>query len=132
MVHAMNAQFLPLSMKTETTLSVYGQLGNHAVVRIPGRRLPGLILQADTVAGFLAQLQEAQACLRSGRAQRTDAELDMLIDVLQQWYALIESRLADAGVHHVRAAAGDVVGDGRQIRVLRHVAVPAHACAACA
>ena len=37
MVHAMNAQFLPLSMKTETTLSVYGQLGNHAVVRIPGR-----------------------------------------------------------------------------------------------
>jgi hypothetical protein len=57
----------------------------------------GLILQADTVAGFLAQLQEAQACLRSGRAQRTDAELDMLIDVLQQWYALIESRLADAG-----------------------------------
>ncbi|HIE4292496.1 DUF6959 family protein [Stenotrophomonas maltophilia] len=105
----MNAQFLPLSMKTETTLSVYGQLGNHAVVRIPGRRLPGLILQADTVAGFLAQLQadtvagflaqlqEAQACLRSGRAQRTDAELDMLIDVLQQWYALIESRLADAG-----------------------------------
>jgi hypothetical protein len=31
------------------------------------------------------------------RAQRTDAELDMLIDVLQQWYALIESRLADAG-----------------------------------
>ncbi len=97
MVHAMNAQFLPLSMKTETTLSVYGQLGNHAVVRIPGRRLPGLILQADTMAGFLAQLQEAQACLRSGRAQRTDAELDMLIDVLQQWYALIESRLADAG-----------------------------------
>ncbi len=97
MVPAMNAQFLPLSMKTETTLSVYGQLGNHAVVRIPGRRLPGLILQADTVAGFLAQLQEAQACLRSGRAQRTDAELDMLIDVLQQWYALIESRLADAG-----------------------------------
>ncbi len=96
MVHTMNAQFLPLSMKTETTLSVYGQLGNHAVVRIPGR-LPGLILQADTVAGFLAQLQEAQACLRSGRAQRTDAELDMLIDVLQQWYALIESRLADAG-----------------------------------
>ena len=49
------------------------------------------------MAGFLAQLQEAQACLRSGRAQRTDAELDMLIDVLQQWYALIESRLADAG-----------------------------------
>jgi len=97
MVHAMNAQFLPLSMKTETTLSVYGQLGNHAVVRLPGRRPPGLILQADTVAGFLAQLQEAQACLRSGRAQRTDAELDMLIDVRQQWYALIESRLADAG-----------------------------------
>jgi hypothetical protein len=32
----MNAQFLPLSMKTEATLSVYGQLGNHAVVRIPG------------------------------------------------------------------------------------------------
>ncbi|WP_242015791.1 MULTISPECIES: DUF6959 family protein [Stenotrophomonas maltophilia group] len=84
-------------MKTEATLSVYGQLGNHAVVRIPGRRLPGLILQADTVAGILAQLQEAQACLRSGRTQRTDAELDMLIDVLQQWYARIESRLAEAG-----------------------------------
>ena len=49
------------------------------------------------MAGFLVQLQEAQACLRSGRAQRADAELDMLIDVLQQWYALIESRLADAG-----------------------------------
>ncbi len=96
-MHSMNAQFLPLSMKTEATLSVYGQLGNHAVVRIPGRRLPGLILQADTVAGILAQLQEAQACLRSGRTQRTDAELDMLIDVLQQWYARIESRLAEAG-----------------------------------
>ncbi|MCX2894389.1 hypothetical protein ORG27_12455, partial [Stenotrophomonas lactitubi] len=97
LVHLMNAQFLPLSMKTEATLSVYGQLGNHAVVRIPGRRLPGLILQADTVAGFLTQLQEAQACLRSGRAQRADAELDMLVDMLEQWYALIESRLADAG-----------------------------------
>ncbi len=97
MVRAMNAQFLPLSMKTETTVSVYGQLGNHSVVRLPGRRLPGLILQADTVAGFLTQLQDAQACLRSGRAQRADAEMDMLIDTLQQWYALIESRLADAG-----------------------------------
>ncbi len=73
-----------------------GQL-NNGVVRIPGRRLPGLILQADTVAGFLTQLQDAQACLRSGRAQRADAELDMLIDTLQQWNALIESRLADAG-----------------------------------
>ena len=37
-VHVMNAQFLPLSMKTEATLSVYAALGNHAVVRIPGRR----------------------------------------------------------------------------------------------
>ncbi|KAF1016810.1 MAG: hypothetical protein GAK31_00068 [Stenotrophomonas maltophilia] len=90
----MNAR---LSMKSETTLSVYGQLGNHAVVRIPGRRNPGLILQAETVAGFLAQLQETQASLRSGRAQRADGELDMLIDMLQQWMALIESRLADAG-----------------------------------
>lgn len=93
----MNAQFLPLRMKTDETLTVYGPLGNHAVVRIPGRRLPGLIVQADTVLGFLAQLQEAQASLRSGRAQRADAELDMLVDVLQQWHALIESRLADAG-----------------------------------
>lgn len=90
----MNAQ---LSMKTETTLSVYGLLGNHAVVRIPGRRHPGLILQADTVAGFLAQLQETQSSLRCGRAQRADAELDVMIDMLQQWMALIESRLADAG-----------------------------------
>ncbi|MGE6333236.1 DUF6959 family protein [Stenotrophomonas sp. NPDC077659] len=93
----MNAQCQPSSMKTEATVSVYGPLGNHSVVRIHGRRLPGLILQADTVAGFLIQLQDAQACLRSGRAQRADAEMDMLIDTLQQWCALIESRLADAG-----------------------------------
>lgn len=90
----MNAQ---LAMKTYATISLYGQLGNHAVVRLPGRRHPGLIVQSDTVAGFIAQLQEAQASLRAGRPARADAEMDLLIEVLQDWYAQIEERLADAG-----------------------------------
>ncbi len=51
-------------MKTETTLSVYGQLGNHAVVRIPGGACQGLILQADT-GRVPCPPQEAQARLRA-------------------------------------------------------------------
>ena len=90
----MNAQ---LAMKTQTTISLYGQLGNHAVVRLPGRRHPGLIVQSDTVAGFIAQLQAAQVSVRSGRTQRAEAEMALLIEVLQDWYAQIEGRLADAG-----------------------------------
>ncbi|GAB3051967.1 DUF6959 family protein [Stenotrophomonas tumulicola] len=90
----MNAQ---LATKTQTTISLYGRLGNHAVVRMPGRRHPGLIVQADTVSGFVSQLQEAQSSLRAGRLPRADAEMGLLITVLQEWYAQIEERLAEAG-----------------------------------
>ena len=84
-------------MKTATEISVYGHFGNHAVVRLPGRRYPGLILQADTVSGFISQLAGAQAALRAGKPQRADAELHLLIETLEHWYAQIEQRLAAAG-----------------------------------
>lgn len=90
----MNAR---LAMKSEATISLYGELGNHAVVRMPGRRQPGLIVQADTVAGFIGQLQQAQDSLRSGRVQRADGELELAIAVLEEWYAAIGARLAEAG-----------------------------------
>ena len=46
----MNAQ---LAMKTYTTISLYGQLGNHAVVRLPGRRQQVREFTCITALGML-------------------------------------------------------------------------------
>jgi hypothetical protein len=46
-------------MKKEATVEIYAEESNFAVIRIPSRRYPGLLIQGDSLAGIVGELEEA-------------------------------------------------------------------------
>lgn len=64
--------------------------GNNAVVRMPGRRFPGVLVQGDTLSTLWASAAGARELLGvpETRAEGSD-QLDMLVDHLDEiltWY----------------------------------------------
>jgi len=51
-------------MKTEN-LEVYSDASNHAVVRPPGRQLPGSVIQGDTLSSLCADARELSLRLKA-------------------------------------------------------------------
>jgi hypothetical protein len=54
-------------------LEVYSDASNHAVIRPPGRRFPGSVVQGDSLSSLCAEAKELSERIRSLQVQ--DEEL---------------------------------------------------------
>lgn len=68
----------------EMIVEVFSEATNSPVIRFPGRRYPGILIQGDTMLNFLASLKEL-ASLEPGLSDFKE-ELEGLTE---QWEALI-------------------------------------------
>jgi Family of unknown function (DUF6959) len=69
-------------MKIEPT-EIYSTQSNVAVVRVPGRHFPGVVVQGDTLRRFSISANEvAKALLELGAPDEPRAEMQMLLDDL--------------------------------------------------
>ncbi len=58
-------------------IEVISDAGNTAVVRMPGRRFPGLVIQGDSLFNFYTELREVEAALTASNGE--DSELAGLV-----------------------------------------------------
>lgn len=55
---------------------------NNAVLRLPGRRFPGVLVQGDALSVLNAEVQRALALLRSGDTAAAEEELSLVANHL--------------------------------------------------
>jgi predicted RNase H-like HicB family nuclease len=55
-------------------LEVFSTATNHAVVRVPGRRFPGAVVQGDTLSALLRNAEQILRELRAGRSPVDETE----------------------------------------------------------
>lgn len=66
-------------------VEIYSDASNAAVMRHPGRRFPGVLVQGDSLSSLVAQVADI-----SGRAEGLDDDLrDELNDVLEKLQRLL-------------------------------------------
>ena len=63
---------------TEAVVDLLTDQGNNAVLQLPGRRYPGVLLQGDTL---LALKQAADAALERARIHKDETLLDAVTEV---------------------------------------------------
>lgn len=86
-------------------IEVYSDATNQAVVRMPGRRFPGLVLQGDSVRQLLELAREAESRAgnfgRDGAAEADDltsSTLGMLRERIQSYLSAYEQTLPEHGI----------------------------------
>jgi len=79
-------------MRTES-VEVYSDETNRAVMRDPGRKFPGVLIQGDTLFTLCAMADEA--CAKSGSNKDLDRLRDALLDLLLHYKIVL-------GEHDIR------------------------------
>jgi hypothetical protein len=79
-------------------VQLYGHPGNSAIVRMPDRQNPGIVIQADTLRVLAKDARELFDRLQSGRDFRDAAdEAEALDQRLEEIFAHLRSEVAAAG-----------------------------------
>lgn len=91
-----------------TDVEVFGDAVNAAVIRLPRRTYPGILLQGDSLDALRASVARAMEALRVGRADDAESELADLLLTLRQYQLAYEAALESAGLPlpYVRAEGG--------------------------
>ena len=71
---------------------------NNAVVRLPGRRFPGVLVQGDTLALLRFDLAEVQRALSDGDVDEARDSLAFVLRDLDGWLERYISALAEHGI----------------------------------
>ena len=64
-------------------LELYSDLTNAAVIRAPGRKFPGVLLQGDSLASLISVLSRAHSAAVEGDVGETADEIEYALDELQ-------------------------------------------------
>ena len=86
------------------TIEVYSEESNQAVVRMPGRKFPGLVLQGDSLQQLLELVQEAQqhagqlAGNHTPNTEDLESTLAYLRERIEAYLSSYESTLAAHGI----------------------------------
>lgn len=72
--------------------------GNNAVVRIPGRKFPGVLIQGDSLSILRADLAEVIEALNRGDAIEASESAGFLLADLDELLARYETALAAHGI----------------------------------
>lgn len=84
-------------MKTEITVSLYGENKNFAVIKLPDRKNPGTVFQADTLRGFLSDIEEVLAQLNAGEVDSAKTDLQFVSEKLAGIYSMLEEEVSSVG-----------------------------------
>ena len=84
-------------MKTDLVVTLYGEATNNAVVRLPGRKNVGVVIQSDTLQGLLGSVSEVLQLIKNGETDEATDELDFLRDRLLEMRDGIVAELAAVG-----------------------------------
>lgn len=84
-------------MKSVISVTVYGQPTNNVPLHMPGRRFPGVALQADTLHSLIMDLREAHRLIASGEVDDGIDELEGTLERLTDIQAGLINDLRRAG-----------------------------------
>jgi hypothetical protein len=85
-------------MKRDVTVEALSELGNFAVVRLPGRRYPGIVVQGDSLWSLRCQAHELRTRLASGASQDMAEEVELLCEALDAIGEHYERSLKENGI----------------------------------
>jgi len=88
-------------------VEVFGDAVNASVLRLPGRKYPGILVQGDSLHTLLRSVAQATEALRLGRGDDAEAELVDLLGTLRQYQAAYEAALEAAGIPLPYVPMGD-------------------------
>lgn len=74
------------------------QPGNNAVLRLPGRRFPGVVIQGDTLHSLVSTTSEALAALEQGNTPNAQELLREAVEQLRDAQAHYEAALGEHGL----------------------------------
>jgi len=80
------------------TAELLTDAGKWAVVQLPGRRFPGVVIQGDSLSVIVGELDRAGAALRRGDTVGAEEELTGVLERLTEAMAHYESTLSDRGI----------------------------------
>lgn len=83
---------------TTTSAKLLGPAANFAVVQLPGRRYPGVIVQGDTLKGIVEQLTRMKELLALRQLETLTEEIDELSDQLSQALSYYQKICADNSI----------------------------------
>lgn len=75
-------------------LEVFSDATNLAVVRMPGRQFPGLVMQGDSLASLASSIRAASEALAAGNIAEAGDELQNLSEEIDTYLRAYESVLA--------------------------------------
>lgn len=84
-------------MKKNICVALYGEEENYAVIRLPDRSNPGVVVQADSLAGLIAQLSIAIDGLERNDLDEVYAEMKGIRDNFEAAYKRMASELIRNG-----------------------------------
>jgi integrase/recombinase XerD len=79
-------------------LNCFTDGGNNAVVRMPSRRFPGVVIQGDTLSNLWSIASDALEQQRAGRIDVSLDQLEMIVDDLNDMLRRYETALDRAGL----------------------------------
>ena len=71
---------------------------NHAVVQLPGRKFPGVVVQGDSLHGIVQRLAELQTLAQAHDDEELTAGLAELHDLLQEASKRYEAVCKERGI----------------------------------
>ena len=77
-------------------VEVYSWASNHAIVRVPGRHFPGIVIQGDTLSTLVHDAEEIASGVRDGGSPLDAAEA--LADRLSELLAHYARSLTEHGI----------------------------------
>lgn len=71
---------------------------NYAVVRLPGRKFPGVVIQGDTLNALVQSLKHMSTLLQAGQVEALAAEIEEVQEKLRGAIAHYETVCAGQGI----------------------------------
>jgi hypothetical protein len=83
---------------TKVEVDLFTNQGNGAVLRLPERKCPGVLVQGDTLNSFLGLLEEATGALRTKDLVQVDEALQEFSRRLEELRSGYEDALKQHGI----------------------------------
>lgn len=84
--------------QSTVSMELFGPAGNNAVLRAPGRRFPGILVQGDSFNSLWHSVHQARTALRAGDLSTADDELSWVTHSLAEILSEYDRLLRSAGV----------------------------------